>query len=92
MDFGENKLYLRVSDEENDMVRTISGHMAIGLGKEVDKHSDEVVQAVMMMKKQKYYSMKKLKRFIEFLGIQGRIKFPAFWQMLVIWMAQFPKF
>ena len=74
MDFGENKLYLRISDEENDMVRTKSGHLAIGLGKEVEKHSDEVIQAVMMMKKEKFYSMKKMKKIHRIFGHPGKDK------------------
>ena len=33
MDLGENKLYLRKSDEVNDVIRTESGHLAIKLGR-----------------------------------------------------------
>ena len=74
MDFGENKLYLRKSDEENDIVRTKSGHLAISLGKDVESNSDEVIQAVMMMKKDKMYSMKKLKKIHRIFGHPGKDK------------------
>ena len=74
MDFGENKLFFRKSGEDNEMVRTKSGHLAVELGKDLHEDSEEVIQAVLLMKKEKLYSMKKLKKIHRVFGHPGNEK------------------
>ena len=55
-------------------MRTKSGHLAVKLGKELKDDSDEIVQSVLLMKKDKFYSMKKLKKIHRVFGHPGNEK------------------
>ena len=68
IDFQENTLYLRKSGETIQMEETSTGHLVINLSKDLKKDKDEAIQELFLMKQNKDYNMKSLKKLHRVFG------------------------
>ena len=68
IDFQENTLYLRKSGETIHMEETSTGHLVINLSKDLKKDKDEAVKELFLMKKNREYNMKSLKKLHRVFG------------------------
>ena len=68
IDFQDNTLHLRKSGETVRMEETSSGHLVIDLGKNLKKDKKEAIKQLFLMKKNKQYNMKDLKKLHRVFG------------------------
>ena len=68
IDFQENTLYLRKSGETIRMEETSTGHLVINLSKDLKKDKDEAIQELFLMKQNKDYNVKSLKKLHRVFG------------------------
>ena len=55
LDFSENTLYLKVTDETIKLKESPSGHLTVNVGKTLDHNKEEMVKEILIIKKSKKY-------------------------------------
>ena len=53
LDFSENTLFLKVTDETTKLQESDSGHLTVNVGKTVDNNKEEFIQEILLIKKKK---------------------------------------
>ena len=68
IDFSENTLHLKATNETIKLKETESGHLSVNVGKTIENNREEVVHEILLIKKKKEYSMMKLKKLHRIFG------------------------
>ena len=68
VDFSENTLFLKATNETIKLQESESGHLTVNVGKTVENNREEIIQEIFMIKKKKEYSMQKLKKLHRVFG------------------------
>ena len=68
LDFSENTLYLKITDETINLKESQSGHLTVNVGKTVVNNKEEMIKEILIIKKSREYSMMKLKKLHRVFG------------------------
>ena len=68
VDFSENTLFLKVTNETIKLQESETGHLTVNVGKTFDNNKEELIHEILLIKKKKEYSMQKLKKLHRVFG------------------------
>ena len=77
IDFEKNEMYIRKTDETIKLNETKSGHLTLNLAKTIADNAEDFIKEILLVKKEKKFKMRELKRIHRIFGHPSADKMEA---------------